>query len=630
MPYGMLCEMAREHRFQFDELLFVILLGVLATTLGYQFSYGNQTEHIPLVLRLLDPSYLQDDFFVESASAFGPRFYYVHVLAFFAQWLPLSLVVLAMALAVNTALAALTVLAVRDLLDGDRLAGFTAAILVVSVSSFPLGLVTDIRFPDFQSASLAIPGCLAAIWAGLRGKAVLAACLAGISSLPHPLYGIETGAIAIGTALCVGLLDPSFPPTRARLAAVLIRFLAATTILIGAALVFWVIPQMGHSGESLTTRETIDILAYFRAPHHYIPSLFPIEHYAALGFFLVAFAVGWLKWRETRAGKTSTLKFLIPPIIVLLGCFAGYLLIEVWPTRVGMTAQPFRMLYLVKWLGFLFLGWLFAGWIRGASRRPAFGWIALLGSGSAHAAIAFLSVLAERLDSRLRQASPRLPHALGPIALLAAALLLLDRAGKIEESALVAIAMGIALPLSLRTSGSWGRVVPVALVALVVLASGTNRSTQALEWRLFDPIVTWEDHRGDHADTARWALHHTPEGAVFLIPPAMGSFRILARRAVVVDFESLPFEGSAMREWRRRIRDCYGAVASGGFEAREEMDQNYREIGDEALERIAAEYDSDYAVLHAQTETSRSVLYANSTYQIVSLAHPSFHQSSDE
>ena len=102
-----------------ENLIFVPLLGVLATALGYQFGLGNQTEHLPLVLRILDPSYLTSDFFVNSASGFGPRFYYVHFVAFFTQWVPLSLVVLVLALVVNTALAALTIFAVRDLLDGD-------------------------------------------------------------------------------------------------------------------------------------------------------------------------------------------------------------------------------------------------------------------------------------------------------------------------------------------------------------------------------------------------------------------------------------------------------------------------------------------------------------------------------
>jgi Domain of unknown function (DUF6798) len=605
-----------------DEVLFVVLFGLLATAVGYQVGLGNQTEHLPIVLRLLDPNYLQSDFFVNSAVEFGPRFYYVHLLAFFAQWVPLPLVVLTLALTINIALGALTILAARDLLAADRLAGFIAAILVVSVSSVPLGLVTDIRFLDLQPASLAIPGCLAALWAGLRGKPVIAALLAGVSCIPHPLYGVETGAIAIGTALCVGLVEPDFPPSKTRVSTVVLAVLSATLLLAGFAFVFWALPQIGRPGDPLTTQELIDILANFRAPHHYIASRFPIEHYAALAFFLAAVAMCWHQWRDGRPRHLSTLKFFVPPVIVLFACGIGYILMEVWPSRVGVVAQPFRMLYLVKWIGFLFLGWQISKWIGQRNLRSSFGWIGLLGSGAAHAVIAFFSVASDRLDHHLRRSGSRIPLLLVPIAFLATTVLLLVKAGKIDETLLVVVAMGIAIPLASASQHRGRRIFPVALVALVLLVAGANRTTQFLHWNFLNPIVSFADHRGDHADAARWARQNTESDALFLIPPDMGTFRILARRAVVVDFEAIPFEGAAMREWRNRMRDSYGDVMSGGFVAREEMIKNYRQLSAAKLDSLASSYNVDFAVLYAETTIDQPVLYRNATFKIVALSAP--------
>ena len=607
---------------RFDELLFVSVLGIATTFLGYQFGMGNQTEHMPLVLRLLDPDYLKNDFFVESAIGFGPRFYYVHILAFLAKWMTLPLAVLFISLSVNIALAALSFLAVRDLLQGDRLAGYIAAILVVSVSSFPLGLVTDIRFIDLQPASLAIPGCLAAVWAGLRGNAIFAACLAGISCLPHPLYGVETGAIAIATALLVGLVATDTPLDKSRIRFVFFRTFAATVILGGAAFVFWALPQSGQSSDDIATAELISILAYFRAPHHYIPSQFPIEHYIAFACFVVASTLCWSRWRRSHSGDVSALKFLAPPAIVFLACLAGYLLTEVWPSRVGVISQPFRMLYIVKWLGFLLLAWQFSAWLRGSGPRAALASIALLGSGAAHAIIAFLAILAERIDRRVRRIFTALPPFLAPAALLAATLLLLLKAGKLEETLMVAIAMGMALPLLARNGQPVMRLVPVALALLVVTATLSNRANRIIEWRFLDPVISFSDHRGDDADAARWALQNTPETAIFVIPPNMGTFRLLARRAVVVDFEALPFDGIAMREWRSRIRECYGKSATGGFEALAELAENYRRTDDNHLDRIALMYDPDYAVLNSQTATSRPIIYRNANFKIVALSDP--------
>ena len=90
-------------------------------------------------------------------------------------------------------------------------------------------------------------------------------------------------------------------------------------------------------------------------------------------------------------------------------------------------------------------------------------------------------------------------------------------------------------------------------------------------------------------------------------------------RSVVVDFEAIPFEGAAMREWRRRIQDCYGDVATGGFKAREDLVQNYQQIDSGRIESLLQSYDINFAVLYTQTQTHRPVLYQNSTFKIVAL-----------
>ena len=205
--------------------------------------------------------------------------------------------------------------------------------------------------------------------------------------------------------------------------------------------------------------------------------------------------------------------------------------------------------------------------------------------------------------------------------LLIAAALLLVRAGKIEETLLVFIALGMAFPLRKGGTSHGGRLLSLGLVLLVVSTALANREYRVIEWQFVNPIVTFSDHRGDSADIARWALQNAPESAVFLIPPDMGAFRLLARRAAVVDFVAIPFDGAAMREWRERIRACYGDVTTGGFQARKELAQNYSKISDQDLDRISMKYDADYAVLNVQTQTSRPVVYNADNFKIVLLSH---------
>ena len=72
-------------RLERGDALFLALLALLATALEYRFGLGNQVEQLPLVLHALDPSLLANDFYVRSAAGFGPRFYYVTLLATLAK-----------------------------------------------------------------------------------------------------------------------------------------------------------------------------------------------------------------------------------------------------------------------------------------------------------------------------------------------------------------------------------------------------------------------------------------------------------------------------------------------------------------------------------------------------------------
>ena len=56
---------------------------------GYGYGVSDQAEQLPLIFRAMDSGYLANDFFVNAASEFGPRFYYVHTMAFIGTYVPL-------------------------------------------------------------------------------------------------------------------------------------------------------------------------------------------------------------------------------------------------------------------------------------------------------------------------------------------------------------------------------------------------------------------------------------------------------------------------------------------------------------------------------------------------------------
>jgi hypothetical protein len=234
--------------------------------------------------------------------------------------------------------------------------------------------------------------------------------------------------------------------------------------------------------------------------------------------------------------------------------------------------------------------------------------LALVGStGGAHAPVACLCVLAARV------------RLLIPLAVAIVTFGLVVGLGSLGDSVLVALAAVVVLLWVRMPSGTWRHAMPVLLAVIVVLGAGYGRTNERFAATGLAPVLSLDDVRGDESDAARWVREHLDADAVFLAPPDFGAFRLLARRALVVDWKAIPFETLAMREWRERIRFCYGEVAAGGFAARDELQRGYLGITDAKLDAIRDRYGASFAILHAETPTRRSSIFANATYQIVAL-----------
>lgn len=264
------------------------------------------------------------------------------------------------------------------------------------------------------------------------------------------------------------------------------------------------------------------------------------------------------------------------------------------------------------------LGWLLASWLQGRSRlHRVLGWIALAGSSAgAQAPVACLCTLVSRVSPRL---PPGLWSSAMPIAVGAVASVLVVAVGNPRETLTLALGIALACALVFAPTAPATRPLSVLLVGVVVAAAGANRSFQLVAWDPLDPVLVHSDRRGDAADVARWSRRHTPENAVFLTPPDLSEFRLLGRRALVVDHKAVPFDDAVLAEWRERLRVCYGDVRSGGFAGLREMDDRYRSVTAETLRIVRARYGARFAVLYAGTATEHAVLYENPSYRLVEL-----------
>lgn len=594
----------------------LVLIAVLPF-LGYRFGIGNQVEQFSLVMRLNDPGFLPNDFYVNSASGFGPRYYYSLFLSWLTSIAPLPLVILVLTFVTNLALAAVSYDAVRRHLRADRIAAVIAALLVVTNSSFSLGLAGFLRFHSFQAASLAIPLSLlglSLLIAGWRWRA--AACFA-VAALFHPLIGVEAAAISYGAC---GLAELVRARTLAGAAPALLRYLPSGLLVCVVVLVAWTLPSLGRPGGRIPDAEFFAILAIFRAPHHYLASTFPATHYlAALAF---AAASGWLvlKYVRENGSRFETTALAFAAAIVLGMCMASAVMVDLLESRLFTTAQVFRMLLLLKWIGFLFFAWTASRWI---GRGNAVHWVAatapivVAGDGQPIVMLAALAAVAAVRWPKLGAAWTTPAAALLAMFSIAVAV----KVGAREEMLRAAVGTACLWFMVAPGLARWpARACAALLVASLVAFGWLGRDRQIAGLDALRPTYTFDDLRDPDADIARWARANTPVNSMWLAPPDFERFRLIAQRPIVVDFTSIPFEDLAMREWMARMTAIYGHGEGGGFSALRAMDMNYRQSSPAALRATGARFGADYAVLYAQTPWPGAVLYQNAQYKAVRLA----------
>jgi hypothetical protein len=600
------------------EAAFAFLLALLSTLLSYRYAASVQIEQLPIILRQMDPGYLANDFFVATSTEFGPRLYFAKLLAFLGQLVPLPWLYAALTLLSDLALVLVTLWAARTIVGTDRLGAALAAAMVMGLSDFHLGNATQIRYEVFQPASLAIPGALWAIGLGLRGRPVIAAVVAALVSLSHPLYGAQGGAIALGTAFFVLLIPTTGRGSKPAWGNALLRTSIGAVVLGAFLAVFWWLPYRGvNQGVALSTAEIFDILAYFRAPHHYLPSHFFVRDYVIGGLFLVAAGFAYERWSRGVSLRSAGL-LLLPVLAVLAGCLAGTLFTEIWPSRAILTLQPFRLLSILKWVGYLLLGWLLASYWQkppATIARPMVA-LSLISAGYAHSVVTSAALALLRFRPWLRTGLREWPWLAG---MVLAMFLLWWQFGSFAESLFMIAAVGLVAAFN---RAQLAPKIGAALItgALVVAVASNRGAAPAVDLQPVVPLFDLSDHRDMKARTARAAAQYSEPDALFVAPPHFGLLRVIGQRALVVDIKSIPLQDGAMRDWRKRIRVVYGDVDGDGFVALAALDKAYRSTTDAHLRELAEHYGATHAVLYSETATDLPQLYANDRYRVVQLS----------
>ena len=592
--------------------LFSLLFSLLAATLsGYIFGTESLSIQLPTLFRTMDSNYLIDDFYVNAETGFGIRFYYDRLLAAFGEFIPIPLLFASLHLAVYVAVTAVTAFAARDI-TGSAVVGVIAAGLAASLQPFNLGTVATVAIYPIP-ISLAMPFALIALWRGLKGEALQASAASVPAILMHPVFGAEVGVIAL---LAAGARHMLLPRRKGAIKGIGGGELSsAALILIGAVVLLWIIPTLSVGAFALSDQEYFHISAHFRNSHHLTPSTWPISDFLVSGAFLFAvlFAlVGFIRpapfhdgERSSNERKTEGITLTVALAAAIAALFAGWVLVDVAPTQLGVLAQFFRLVRIVAWIGWILIAWSIADMLV----RKDWRWAALTLASATAAPALLLCTASVFTASRFRRGSAmRSPLFFGVVAL--AVIVALDLATPTRSTLLhdvwqIGLAFGVASVVALRprlARAALGALLCALLLAIAVFALDRSGALPQIPRvsayiRFIQPALTIDEYANREAgqpstQLALAAKQATELDAVFLIPWDWRNWRIFAERAVVVDRKLFPFDRNVMREWRRRYLTIYDPDAGAGYPY---------DVTKSELLALQAQYGFQYAVLHGDS-----------------------------
>jgi hypothetical protein len=312
----------------------------------------------------------------------------------------------------------------------------------------------------------------------------------------------------------------------------------------------------------------VDLYVRLRHPHHYDPSSWPVALW--LTFLLpIPFAV--VAWRTAaRQGPRPELRraawvfaySCALLVVALAGAGAWY----VSESLVQMSLYRFSVF--PKLISCIALGWLI--WERGPGPRVV-AWRLTLGAWAALLVLFVLVYYSQRPVPLPQAVRDNVATVWLFVALAAAGLAVARGGGGLQRA----------------------RFVGTVLAGLVLYAVAFGHWDLGLK----HPGLKGDD--AAYRKAAAWAREHTPRDAVFLVPPDEQSWRLDARRAIVVNFKNVPQLSGELPEWRDRLQAVLGMddlrdLPRPFYRTLEDIRARYHARPADALVSVARRYGARY------------------------------------
>jgi hypothetical protein len=545
----------------------VIIFGVTSTLLNYSgFGISDHIEQLPIIIRQMDNSYLSNDFFVNSTYMHISRIVYSKLISFLAGTsenlpeLALSLTIIS-----NVLISMVTFLITKKMFYDKKLPGILASFFVMTINTFSFGWLSNIYQTILIPSAIVLPLIFFAILFFYIEKPYMGGIIISIAALLHPLFGLEVGSILfISYFIRLIIQKKIYKNKYINISIGLIIFLTTT--------IYLLIQQFNQP--MINSKLFIYIIALFRHPHHYLPSTLGIKQFVLASSFILSVGLIYIIFIKQRIYDSIFISIFC--FSILLFNLIGNFFIEIIPNKLWVISQPLRLLIFIKWFGLIFM----AGWISIVINQKKTWQVITLFSSVFSPLTLFLSSFFISIKEKFFVKSINIDNKIFSFIIIALNITILAYLGK----------------------------------------NSSNISMMVQEnFSAIKPQITYYEIGIEGLQLALFVKDNTPENSLFLTPPNWGQFRLISQRAIIVDFKAIPFGDSSILEWYERMIVCYGTPNKFGFSMIDELEENYRRISEENVNKITTKYNVDYAIFYSDTITNYPVIYENKIYKLVKI-----------
>ncbi len=334
--------------------IYILALVLFFIRFGYGFAIGDQDEIVPYLLRVLNPTLFENDWFVQAqAAGITVRSYFVFLLVPFSYIMTVEIAVLVVYLALWFAIAAGAYHLVLTF-GLTRLSAAGAVVVGLGIlHKWTLGsndLVYSMLVPEMAAWALALP----AIRLKVLGRNVLCAVLLGTSAWFQILVGILVFGILVLEQIWSLVSSGISAGADRRNWRILLR----DVVIFGVAALPVLVPILGQQLQAPAgdaEPSIFYILAPFRNPVHHMFFSFPLK--SVIRFVLLV-AGAWLslRWLDRRE-LVKDVRFLYRlGGLVILGSLVMIVFTEWMPVLFIAKFQAYKLTVLFKLLAVALMG----------------------------------------------------------------------------------------------------------------------------------------------------------------------------------------------------------------------------------------------------------------------------------